>query len=81
MAVQNTPWRITSQVADQTRNDNAGNTLVGSLIYFTTGGGNDGVVFVPDNMLTVKHIKTVVQAKANLMDEIGALVVGNFGGQ
>jgi len=73
-------WAITSQVADQTRNDKAGNTQVGSLIYFTTGDGNDGVVFVPDNLLTTKHVTQVVRAQAKLIDDIGRLTEGTIGG-
>lgn len=79
MATKDTPWVITSQIHDQTRNDAAGNTLVGALIYFTTGNGNQGVVFVTDNLLTTKHVVTVVQAQANLIDDIGALSHGTMG--
>ncbi len=37
-------WSITEQVTGQTINNNAGNTVVGSYVYFTTGQGNSGSV-------------------------------------
>jgi hypothetical protein len=66
-------WNITSQVNGQTVNDNAGNTIVGAYIYFRTGEGNQGVVFVPDNQRTEAKVKEVVHAEAQLIDGIGRL--------
>lgn len=73
MAGQQYSYTITSQVTGQTVNDSNGNTVVGSYVYFVTGAGNSGVVFVPDNLLTVKHVRESVQAQAKLLDDIGAL--------
>ena len=66
-------WNITSQVTDQTRNDSAGNTQVGSLVYYTTGDGNNGVVFIPNNLLKIKHVQETVRNDARLLDDIGRL--------
>ena len=78
MAPSNLAYRVTRQVADQTRNDDSGNVVVGSLIYFTTGLGNQGVVFIADNLLTVKHVKETVAAQAALMDSISVISAGSF---
>lgn len=78
MATPNYAWQITRQEADQTRNDASGNVQIGSNIYFTTGQGNQGVVFVPDNLLTINHVKATVRAAAKLMDDIGVLSEGSF---
>lgn len=68
-------WQITNQVNGQTINDNAGNTIVGSYIYFTTGRGNQGVVFVSDAQRTEANVKTAVHNEAVLIDSIGMLKV------
>lgn len=66
-------WTVTSQVTDQVIVTNAGQTVVGTYIYFTTGGGNNGNVFVPDEHYSAKKVREMVQVKANLIDEIGRL--------
>lgn len=78
MAGKNVPWKITDQLSDQTRNTDASQTQVGMLIYFITGGGNSGVVFVPNNLRTQKHIEETVQKEANLLDLIGGMSQGTF---
>lgn len=69
-------WRVTSQVVDQTTIDAAGNVIVGSYIYYTTGEGNKGVVFVPNNKRTAKSVQAAIHADAMLLDEIGQLFEG-----
>lgn len=66
-------WRITRQIVDQTTNDDAGNTVVGAYIYFVTGDGNTGVVFIPNNLLNHDHVKATVKAQAKTLDTIGRL--------
>jgi hypothetical protein len=66
-------WQVTSQTVDQTTNDAAGNTLVGSYIYYQTGRGNTGVVFVPKNLLTEDHVKKVIHEDAKTLDTIGLM--------
>jgi hypothetical protein len=67
-------WQVTSQQVDQTVNNAAGNTEVGSYIYYATGRGNSGVVFIPNNLLPNRtHVKQVIHASAKLLDEIGML--------
>lgn len=73
MAATKYGWVITSQVTGQTIIDNAGNIVVGTITYFTTGQGNQGQVFIPDTQQNVKNVTEAVRAKAKLLDDIGAL--------
>ena len=70
-------WAVTSQQTGQTINDDAGNTIVGTYVYFTTGQGNKGSVFIPDAKYTTKYVTEQVRAQANLIDEIGNLSENN----
>lgn len=71
-------WTITSQLADQFENTNAGQTVLGVRVYFITGNGNEGSVFVPDNLYTTKNVQERVRKRAQLIDEVGELSE-NFG--
>lgn len=76
-----TGWKVTSQVTDQTQVDAAGNTITGVVVYFTTGDGNQGNVFVPNRLYTARHvatIKTMIRDAATLLDQVGGLAE-NFG--
>jgi ssDNA-binding replication factor A large subunit len=66
-------WQITSQSTNQIENDNAGRTIVGTRVYFITGDGNEGSVFVPDVHYTTRRVREMVRAEATLIDEVGAL--------
>ena len=74
----NSGWKITDQVSDQVQNTRAGATVTGVQIYFVTGDGNDGSVFVMDQHYNAANVRKVVQAKANLIDEVGALSHGSL---
>lgn len=67
-------WSVTRQAADQVNITNGGDPISGVRIFFTTGEGNTGSVFIPD---TVYHhtaaVKEAIQAQANQMDAISAL--------
>lgn len=73
MAAFRFSWRIVSQDPGQTAYDDAGNTVVGTYVYFATGMGNKGVKFIPDANYNKDHVKTVVRNHSKLIDEIGAL--------
>ena len=73
MATKGHSYQVVSQIVNQVVNDNAGNTIVGSYINFMTGDGNTGTIFVPDNLLTVEHVKEELQAAARKIDNIGRL--------
>jgi hypothetical protein len=69
-------WVITGQVTGQAVNNDAGQTIVGSYVYYKTGFGNTGSVFVPDNLLSEAHVRETVAAAAKLLDGIGRLSQG-----
>ena len=72
-----TGWRVTSQVPDQIINTDAGKTETGTIIYFITGQGNSGVVFIANRHIgNLKTVKNILHAHAQLVDDIGALQSG-----
>lgn len=66
-------WVVTSQVTDQIINTNAGQTVVGTYVYFITGDGNEGSVFVPDVHYSAKTVTAMIEARADVLDEVGRL--------
>lgn len=69
----NSGWIVTSQQANQVILDNAANPSVGTYIYYTTGEGNQGVVFLPDSHRSEKHARKAVDADADILDTIGRM--------
>lgn len=69
-------WTVTSQLSDQFENTGSGQTVVGVRIYFITGDGNEGSVFIPNNHYTTRNVKERIAAQAALLDEIGSLTEG-----
>lgn len=72
----NTGWTVTGQAPDQVVIGANGQVHTGTIIYFTTTGGNDGSVFITDPHYHAAQIRTAIQAKANVIDEVGALASG-----
>lgn len=69
-------WVVTSQLANQVKNTPTNGTVEGTYIYFTTGDGNSGAVFVPDNIYPHKaKVQALIHAQAAHMDDIGKLSV------
>lgn len=66
-------WTITATVTDQTINTDASQTVVGAYVYFRTGKGNTGNVFIPNNQFTIENVKVQVRATAKLLDDINDL--------
>lgn len=67
-------WIVTGQLANQIRNTPTNGTVEGTWIYFTTGKGNSGAVFVEDRIYRhTKKVHQMIRAEAALMDEIGDL--------
>lgn len=69
-------WAIVRQVVNQTTNDLVGDTVVGTYVYYRTGYGNSGVIFVPDNLYSVEYVRNAVRADAKRLDEVGRLLEG-----
>ena len=66
-------WSIVGQTTDQVINTDAGQTITGTYIYFRTGNGNRGSVFVADDHYNTKNVHAAVSAKAEQVDEVAAL--------
>lgn len=69
-------WRITLQASDQYQTNAANVTQVGVQVYFITGDGNEGSVFVPNQQYNVATVRKMVEAAATLVDEVGRLSSG-----
>ncbi len=65
-------WIITGQVPDQYSAGAGGQPVLGVYVYFTTSDGNPGSVFVPDEHYTTANVRQMVEAKANVIDSVGA---------
>lgn len=66
-------WIVTGQATGQVVNTQAGQSVVGTEVYFVTGDGNEGSVFVPDNKYTARNVKQAIHERAALLDEVGRL--------
>lgn len=66
-------WQVSRQAADQVDLQN-GDPVTGVRIFFVTGVGNAGSVFIPDAQYhNTAAVKEALQVAANQMDAIGAL--------
>lgn len=66
-------WTVTTQLDNQIENTNAGQTILGKRVFFITGDGNEGSVFVPDTIYDANTVKERVRKQARLLDEVGRL--------
>lgn len=66
-------WTVTAQVADQVKVTDAGQTVVGTQVYFVTAEGNRASVFIPDDHYTAANVKKAIAARAAVVDEVGQL--------
>lgn len=69
-------WVVTSQLTDQVIVTAAGQAVTGVQIFFTTGQGNEGSVFIADNHYNPKVVVPAIHAQAGLIDTIGQLNSG-----
>lgn len=74
--LHHTGWTVTAQLTDQVIITDAGRAVTGVQIFFITGDGNEGSIFVADNHYTVKTVKPMLDAKAALIDTIGSQASG-----
>lgn len=67
-------WSVSRQAADQVNITGSGDPVTGVRIFFTTGEGNSGSVFVPDTVYhNTKAVREAIAVMADQMDAIGAL--------
>lgn len=69
-------WIVTSQLTDQVIVTAAGQAVTGVQIFFITGDGNEGSVFIANNHYTTKVVKEAIRAQAAAIDTIGKLNSG-----
>lgn len=79
MAGSGHSWQVTDIITNQTVPNGAGNVVVGSYVYFITGDGNQGSVFIQDTRFTEHNVQTAVREAARKLDRIGRLAEGNMG--
>lgn len=68
-----TTYQVVRQAPDQYDPNNPGNPVVGVIVYFMTGEGNEGSIFVPQTRYTVKNVHQMVAAQAKIADEVGRI--------
>lgn len=66
-------WRITSQATDQLVNTPGNQTMTGVQVYFVTGAGNEGSVFVPNQQYNPMTVHSMVNTAAHTIDSVGEL--------
>lgn len=69
----NSGWVVTGQATDQVINTQAGQSVVGVQIYFVTGDGNEGSVFIANHRYTPKRVREEIHKAADVLDEVGRL--------
>lgn len=71
---QNATWKVTS-VPPYTDFQTGGGIVEGHRVYFTTGNGAEGYVFIPQSILdNTAAVNSLVQAKANQLDNILGMI-------
>lgn len=71
-----TSWQVERVIVDQTVNTPAGDTVVGNYVYFVTGQGNHGVVFISNDHFNPKHVAEQIRPAAQKLDEVAQLSEG-----
>lgn len=66
-------WQVERVLVDQTINTPAGDTIVVNYIYYVTGDGNHGVVYVPVDRFNEKNVADAIRPDAKRLDAIAAL--------
>lgn len=70
-----TTWQVTGQT-EQTQVSPAGAPVRGVQVFFTTGNGHQGSVFVPYTTYNTDTVRRLVGQAAANMDSIGQLSSG-----
>jgi hypothetical protein len=66
-------WSVTAQVPTTDLDTASGAYVTGYKITFQTAGGHTGQVFVADRGYYPEAVKAIIDAKAQLIDSVGAL--------
>jgi hypothetical protein len=73
---QQTSWQVTGQT-EYTQVGATGPPVAGVKVYFTTGQGHSGSVFLPAASYNVANVRAAVAAQAEQMDAVGSLSSGS----
>lgn len=73
-----TSWKVTGQ-NESTQVQQSGPPVPGVRVFFQTGQGHTGSVFVPQAQYTVTNVRALVNAAAAKMDAVGSLSSGETG--
>jgi hypothetical protein len=65
-------WTITGQTQGSVVND-SGQVVQGVNVFFRTGNGTSGSVFVPQNLYSVDNVRTMIAQQAATIDAIDNL--------
>lgn len=65
-------WSVTGQT-EQTQIAPGGTPVKGVQVFYTTGAGHQGSVFVPYTQYTQANVRNLLNTAAAQMDSIGAL--------
>lgn len=66
-------WQVTGIATNQVIVGAAGNPVEGSIIYYLTGEGVEGSVFIPQTELSVPRAHTAIDSDARKLDTIRRL--------
>lgn len=70
-----TTWKVTGQ-AEYTQPQVTGPPVNGVKVFYQTGQGHAGSVFVPYSQYSAQNVRQLVQAAAARMDAVGLLSSG-----
>lgn len=70
-----TSWQVTGQT-ERTDIAQDGTPVRGMAVYYTTGHGYQGSVFVPAAQYTADNVRAMIAAAAARLDQIGSLASG-----
>lgn len=73
MANGQVTWTVTDQNSGQSDFTSAGQVVIGKRVFFLTGAGNRGSVFVPDDHYNPGTVAAMIAAEAAQLDAISAL--------
>lgn len=68
----NSGWVVTGQSESTIIND-SNNVVSGVTVYFRTGNGTAGSVFVPQNLYTPDNVRAMIAQKAAQLDAVDRL--------
>ena len=68
-----TTWQVTAQASNQTTINAASNVIEGVIVYFITGDGFEGSVFIPNTQFTEARVKAAIDEAAVKLDRVGRL--------